>query len=645
MPNALIHEKSPYLLEHANNPVDWLTWSDAAFERAASEDKPVFVSIGYAACHWCHVMADESFEDPEIAQLLNDHFIPVKVDRETMPDVDAYCMAACQLMTGSGGWPLSVFMTSDRRAFFAGTYFPPRERHGQTGFFELLVAIVQHWREHRNELLMAQDRLIEAALSMQQARPGDMRRALCERAAADLKASYDAQYGGFGRAPKFPTPHVPLFLMRYGALTGDHDATSMAVFTLRHMALGGMYDHIGGGFCRYSTDRPWLVPHFEKMLYDNALLALCHVEAHLVTGDPFHARVARETLDFALREMRGPEGAFYSSFDADSEGREGAFYLFSRDEVMGALAADGQAVCAALDITDAGNFEGLSMPNRRHANELAPDALHSAMQQLCAYRKNRMQLRVDDKRLTAWNALMVAALALAAGALDRPDYLVAALMARSFIRSTLTGPGGALFVYWRDGAVGRGSLDDYACLCWADICLFDATLDPMHMDSARAVLDQAITRFSGAPEEGYYLSETDAALPVRPREGTDNALPCGNSVLALALTRLARWFESDERLSRWAAAQLRYVAGVAEAHPSGCAFGLMAGMTAVYPWTDVTCRTRSEVDAAAFTVQMRHRFLPNGAAQWGREEGPTSYQVCTGSTCSLPASSLAELGI
>ncbi len=644
MPNALIHEKSPYLLEHAHNPVDWLPWSDAAFYRAQAEDKPVFVSIGYAACHWCHVMAHESFEDRAIAQLLNAHFISVKVDREAMPDVDAYCMVACQLMTGAGGWPLSVFMTADRRPFFAGTYFPPHDARGQTGFYELLLAIAQHWRGGRAALLDAQDRLLDATRALQQPRPGEMSSALMDRAYRDLKSGFDPKYGGFGPAPKFPTPHVPLFLMRYGALTGEQSATDMALETLRHMALGGLYDHVGGGFCRYSTDRIWLAPHFEKMLYDNALLALCQVEAFQITGDPFHARVARETLDFALREMRGPEGGFFASFDADSAGREGAYYLFSRAEVLRALGeAEGESLCRALDITDAGNFEGLSIPNRIKAGDLTPDALRGALDRLRAYRQNRMPLRMDDKRLAAWNALMVAALALAAGPLDRPDYLVAALAARQFIGRELTRPDGGLFAYWRDGAAGAGTLDDYAFLSWADVCLYDATLDAAHLDRARDTLERVQQRFSGKPGEGYFLSEAGTALPVRPREGTDNALPCGNSVLALCLVRLARHFDSDPTLCQLADDQLRFVAGVADPHPSSCAFGLSAGMAEVYPWTDITCRTESEADTSAFREYIRHRFIPNSAAIIINTPGETTYQVCTGSTCGLPVRTLSEL--
>ncbi|MDD4797538.1 MAG: thioredoxin domain-containing protein, partial [Eubacteriales bacterium] len=442
--NHLLRETSPYLLQHAHNPVDWYPWGDEAFKKAQAQDKPVFLSIGYSTCHWCHVMAHESFEDDEVAALLNRFYIAVKVDREERPDVDAVYMNACQVLTGSGGWPLTIVMTPDQQPFFAGTYLPQRGNGGRMGLMELLETLAGQWQTNREKLLHAGAQITDFLREQAARQPAAaaLSFAPLHRAFEQFRQSFDAQNGGFGRAPKFPSPHNLLFLLRYGRAEAQPQALSMVEKTLTQMYRGGLFDHIGGGFSRYSTDARYLVPHFEKMLYDNALLALAYAEAAGATGQDLYAWVARRTLDYVLRELTDADGGFYSAQDADSDGIEGKYYVFTPGEVADVLGEQaGRRFCEEYGITRRGNFEGKSIPNllENPAYLALPDgAVCAAQEKLYAYRLGRTSLHKDDKILTAWNGLMLAALARAYALLGDSPYLPAARRAASFLSSRLS---------------------------------------------------------------------------------------------------------------------------------------------------------------------------------------------------------------
>ena len=483
MSNKLVSEKSPYLLQHSENPVDWYPWSDEAFCRAKAENKPVFLSVGYSTCHWCHVMAHESFEDPKIAELLNEFFISVKVDREERPDIDAVYMSVCQAMTGQGGWPMSIFMTPDKLPFFAATYLPPVSRHGVPGFDQVLTQLAEAWKDDSSRLVET-GKEIQAFLRKEKRAslkrlPGGV---LPKRAYEELSAEFDGLYGGLGGAPKFPMPHNLMFLMRYAETTGEQRAQEMAEKTLEAMYRGGIFDHIGGGFCRYSTDEKWLAPHFEKMLYDNALLVMAYTEAYRITGRDLYKSVVQRTLAYIVRELTGPEGEFYCAQDADSEGQEGKYYLFSKSELEKRFGDTAEQLCRWFGITEQGNFEGKNIPNligNSRWFEEPPDT-----EELREYRGERMRLHTDDKVLTSWNGLMVASYAAAYSVFGQEQYLTAALRAEQFITNRLAGKG-RLFVRYRDGeAAGIGMLDDYAFFCCALLEMYRVTFDVEFLEKA-----------------------------------------------------------------------------------------------------------------------------------------------------------------
>ena len=686
--NRLRAEKSPYLRMHAENPVDWYPWGEEAFAAARAQDRPVFLSIGYSACHWCHVIAHESFEDAEVAALLNADFISVKVDREERPDVDAVYMDAVQLATGSGGWPMTLLLTPGGAPFFAATYLPRESRDGMVGMVELLAEAAALWRSDRAAVQRAADeftqhmrRLAEAPVAL--CEPDE---ALLRRAVADFASAYDRQWGGFGRAPKFPSAHNLLFLLsraghsdgaearnqascpdgaealnRAGCLNGAEgrnpaarmdgteslnqagrsngaealnqagcpdcevslnqagrsngaevlnqagcpdcevalnragrsngaealnqaecpdgaEALELAEGTLRAMARGGMFDHVGGGFCRYSVDRMWLIPHFEKMLYDNALLLWDYAWAWKRTGDALYRDVAERTAGYVLRELTGPEGAFCCAQDADSEGREGAYYAFTPDELRALLGeADGQRFCRWYGVTEDGNFEGASVPNRIGGGDALPDGPICALRErVLAYRRERLPLNRDDKVLTGWNALTIAALCEASRALDRQDWLQAARRAEAFLHRYLTRPDGGLWLRYREGeARGDGVLTDYAAYALALTELYESTGERAYLRRAEVLASAMEEHFADAAGGFFLYADRAEPLLTRPREAWDAALPCGNSFAALALLRLAdqtgdaRWRDAAER-------QLRFIAGAAQEQPTGLGFGLLA---------------------------------------------------------------------
>ncbi|HET7498288.1 MAG TPA: thioredoxin domain-containing protein [Candidatus Eisenbacteria bacterium] len=561
--NRLAAEKSPYLLQHAHNPVDWFPWGDEAFAKARAEDRPIFLSIGYATCHWCHVMERESFESVEIASILNSSYVPVKVDREERPDVDHVYMTVCQALTGSGGWPLTVILTPDGRPFLAGTYFPPESRYGRPGLKDVLYQVLSAWEGQRHRVEDVAGQIVEAVRGEFAGMPGERPEpGLLTKAFEHLHQRFDEEFGGFGTAPKFPTPHQLTFLLRYWKRTGDGRALDMVERTLRWIRRGGVYDQLGFGAHRYSTDREWLVPHFEKMLYDQALLLMAYAEAHRATGDPLYASVAREIAAYVARDLTSPEGAFYSAEDADSEGEEGKFYVWTMEELVAALGPEEAALFARVYGAETkGNWVDpagghLTGTNILHltedpgavARETGLDAaamarrLEADRALLLEARSKRPRPLRDDKVLTAWNGLMIAALAKASVALEEPRFAEAAERAIDFLERHLLRADGRLFARWREGeAAHPGYLDDYAFLAWGSLELYEATFDPRHLERALALAGDMERLFADEKEGGFFFTGSDAApLLSRTKEIYDGAIPSGNSVAVLVLLRLSR---------------------------------------------------------------------------------------------------------
>jgi len=563
MPNHLSHETSPYLLQHADNPVDWYPWNPTALDRARLEDKPIFLSIGYAACHWCHVMAHESFEDPGTAAILNEHFVSIKVDREERPDLDSIYMQAVVALTGQGGWPMSVFLTPDGQPFYSGTYFPPVQRHNLPAFKDVLLTIARLWTQDRSQLLSSAQQITTHLQNSSdnsgyahQLSPADL-----EKNTLTLAQSYDWTHGGWGHAPKFPQPMTIEFLLRR-ASRGDKLALDMSTHVLHLMAKGGMYDVVGGGFSRYSTDDDWLVPHFEKMLYDNAQLALVYLHAYLITRDPSFRCICEETLDFISRELTSPEGGFYASLDADSEGVEGKYYLWSLPEIQAALTdpQDAALFIAAYAITPSGNFDGRTVLQRSLTDEQLsaqfslPIAdfparfarLHALLRQT---REQRVRPALDDKVILSWNALMLTAFAEAGRYLNHPEYSNMAMRSGRFLLDRLL-VDGSLYRSWRIGRAQQPAfLEDYASLVRALLSLYQTDPNPAWYSAATQLASQIDSQFTD-PAWGFYdTSSHDPALLLRPKDLQDNATPCGNSIAALAFLELSSYSaNNDQRL-------------------------------------------------------------------------------------------------
>ncbi|OPY52624.1 MAG: Cellobiose 2-epimerase [Methanosaeta sp. PtaU1.Bin060] len=667
-PNRLISEKSPYLLQHAHNPVDWYPWCEEAFSQARQLDRPVFLSVGYSTCHWCHVMAHESFEDQAVADLMNDAFVSIKVDREERPEIDQVYMAAAQMMTGRGGWPLTVIMTPDKKPFFAATYIPKTGRFGQMGMLELIPKIKDLWRNHQRELQSSADKitgyLLDAQAAEADAQGKEPDASILARGYEGLSSVFDPENGGFGSAPKFPTPHNILFLLHYWQRSEDRGALEMAEATLGAMRLGGLYDHVGYGFHRYSTDASWSTPHFEKMLYDQALLAMAYTEAHQATRKPEYSQTAREILEYVLRDMTSPEGGFFSAEDADSEGEEGRFYLWTSRELKELLDKEEfQLMIRLFDLHEEGNFEkGRNVLRLRSSIEDAAyvlkvtekelrDRLEVIRLKLFHARQKRARPLRDDKILADWNGLMIAALSKAAQALDEPQYAAAARKAADFILTQMRPPGGGLFHIYKNGAGVQANLDDYAFMTWGLIELYETVFDPVYLREALKLSDFMLQHFWDGTSGGLFFSPDDGeALLVHRKEIYDGAVPSGNSVAMLNLLRLSH-LTGDPLWSQRAMALLRSFANAADG--PGHAMLLSALDYALGPVHDVAIVGDLHDGATDVLLRaLRERFLPSKAVllvngdevrsialftmEMAQVEGRATAYVCSGSNCHLP---------
>ena len=675
--NRLIHETSPYLLSHAHNPVDWFAWGEDAFAKARQENKPILLSVGYSACHWCHRLREESFENEAIAALMNESFVCVKVDREERPDVDQIYMSAVQLMTGSGGWPMTVFMTPAGLPFYAGTYFPPDDCYGRPGFPRVLQGVAEAWAEKQEDVAATGASVLKELSKLNRAEESfePLTHDLLDLAFQNLERQYDRREGGFGRAPKFPPAMSLEFLLRHHYRTGNKEALEMVTHTCAKMANGGMYDQLGGGFHRYSTDAEWLVPHFEKMLYDNALLARLYLHVFQQTGDEFYRHIAAETLDYVLREMTDPAGGFYSAQDADSEGHEGKFFVWTPTEIAEILGeADAKLVCAYYDVTTAGNWEGV---NILHVTGPAPEvaaelgvtlerlnaALENAWRELFAAREKRIKPARDEKVLASWNGLMLAAFAEAAAILERPDYLRAAEQNAAFILEKMVGANGLLLHTAKDGQAKLNAYqEDYAFYADGLVALYETTGEIRWLQAAQALTDKMIEEFWDDLGGGFFFTgRSHETLITRPKEFYDNATPSGNSVAAEVLQKLALLLHNDD-YQRRAVTILRLQRNNLARMPNG--FGRMLGALDFYLATpqeialigdpqaadinamrqEIWCRYRPHkvIAQAASNNEAAVRLIPL-LQQRSQLAGKATAYVCENFTCQQPVNTPAEL--
>lgn len=646
MKNHLGKETSPYLLQHATNPVDWYPWCEEAFEKAKREDKPIFLSIGYSTCHWCHVMAHESFEDEKIAEILNQSFISIKVDKEERPDIDSIYMSACQAMTGRGGWPTTLFLTPEQKPFFAGTYFPKYSVPGHMGLEQLLLAVSQKWKNDRNTLLKSAERVLSFLKDNNKREEKEETLAinLVELAISHYQDSFDAVCGGFGSAPKFPTPHNLLFLLRYYEKSKKEEVLHMVEKTLLQMYRGGMFDHIGGGFSRYSTDRFYLVPHFEKMLYDNALLILSYCKAYEVTNNPLYMDVAEKTASFVLREMKNEEGGFYSAQDADSEGVEGKYYVFEPNEILEILGPEeGKIFNQYFDITEKGNFEGKSIPNLL-GSEIDGSWCKESLSVLYEYRKKRYSLHLDDKVLTSWNALMIAGMCHLYRVTGKKEYLEAAKNSQSFIEKYLR-DNHTLFVSYREGKCsGKGYLEDYANEIFALLMLYEASLDKKYLKRAEEFCERVIDDFYDTSCGGFFLYGKDnEQLILRPKEIYDGALPSGNSVMTYNLVRLFL-ITGKKKYEALAKEQVKFIGKEAIKHPMAHAMFLYGFLDSGEMPDRITMVVKEQKDMEDLSCRIPLSTVicmeEEESADYPLLNQKTTFYVCKGKTCQPPSNEL-----
>jgi uncharacterized protein YyaL (SSP411 family) len=682
-PNKLIDEKSPYLLQHAYNLIDWYPWGEEAFENARSEDKPIFLSIGYSTCHWCHVMEHESFEDSVVAQLMNEVFISIKVDREERPDIDNIYMTVCQMLTGSGGWPLTIIMTPDKKPFFAGTYFPKEERFGRMGMIELTRRINEAWKNNRDKIYESADN-VSLAVSEVGTTKGDKEidEEVLRSAFKQLNDRYDRQSGGFGTSPKFPSPHNLTFLLRYWNRTGDNEALQMVESTLSKMYIGGIYDHVGFGFHRYSTDREWLVPHFEKMLYDQALLLNAYTEAYQATGNEKYSRIAEEIITYVLRDMTSTEGGFYSAEDADSEGEEGKFYLWSIDEVGKILDEESaQIFIEVYNLQSAGNYvdEMTKSKNGKNIPHLGVDIhviaekykiqlgelnekLSQSRKKIFEARKRRVHPYKDDKILTDWNGLMIASLAKASRILGKVEYAEAAIKAMNFIMNDLRLDNGRLIHRYRDGEAGLTSnVDDYAFIIWGSLELYETTFRIEYLERAIELQELQLLHFWDAQNFGFFFTPDDGEkLLTRTKEIYDGAIPSGNSVSLLNLLKLSR-LTSETKYEEFVSKMSMSFSEQVINSPSGSTMMLQAVDFAIGPSYEVLISSDNKEAKETMLNALNRLFIPNKVVLLQDKENKTKLEstvpfaqgyeilenevlayVCQNFVCNLPTNDPAK---
>jgi len=675
--NRLVFTSSPYLLQHARNPVDWYPWGDEAFAKARDEDKPIFLSIGYSTCHWCHVMEHESFENDEVADFLNEHFVSIKVDREERPDVDHIYMTVCQAMTGSGGWPLTIFMSPDKKPFFAGTYFPPGDRFGRPGFMRVLRALSEAWRNDRAKLTGMGDELQSKLAEAMTVTDGDLPPDVLTRTLETFKSNYDSVFGGFGPEPKFPMGHTLSFLLRRATADDDTELLQMVEHTLMRMYRGGIWDHLGGGFCRYSVDRKWLVPHFEKMLYDNALLLMAYADAFQVTGSPAFRSIAMDIVEYVRRDMTREDGVFHSAENADSEGVEGKFYVFAKMDFDDIVGEHADILSEYFGVEPAGNFEhGLNILHiavdpmewaQRHGLELdeMQTLVSDAKKKLFEARAQRVHPSLDDKVLTSWNGLMIAALAQAGQAFDRDELIDMARRAADTLLDRMrdTDAGTLLHRLRGEDAGIPGFLEDYAFFAWGLIDLYQATFETRYLAEAVALTEEMLERFGDDGHGALYFTAGDAEqLIVRTVESHDGAMPSGNSAAAYNLMRLARmtgrgeWEQRAEDIMRAFGQQL-------ERHPAGSTVMLTALDFARGDGREIVLAGKDAAAVAPLAAEVRKRWTPRSVLLFHSKENsaalrdlapfvehntavdgkPTAW-VCRNFACEMPVHSTSELG-
>lgn len=677
IPNKLINEKSPYLLQHAYNPVDWHSWGEEAFKKAKNENKPIFLSIGYSTCHWCHVMEHESFEDPEVAKLMNETFVSIKVDREERPDIDSIYMTVCQLMTGAGGWPLSIIMTPDKKPFMAGTYFPKENRFGRIGMKELSLLIKELWKTKIDTVMNSADEATELLKRIEMHSPGEViDEPILQTTFVQFAHRFDKEHGGFGSSPKFPTPHNLLFLLRYYKRTKNEKALEMVEKTLTSMRNGGMFDHVGYGFHRYSTDSKWLLPHFEKMLYDQALLLMSYVDAYLVTNKNYYKEIANEIVTYILRDMMSPEGGFYSAEDADSEGQEGKYYVWSEDEIKELLnKEEADFVTSTFNISKSGNYVEEATRENVGNNILwlqkpleNPDALslwERARVKLFNARKKRIPPYKDDKILTDWNGLMIAALSKASQAFNEPKYVNVAKDAADFILQTLKTEEGKLLHRYRDGEAGiHGYLDDYAFLIWGLIELYEASFDVKYLEVALKLNSYLLKHFWDENNGAFYFtSDESETLIIRKKEIYDGAIPSGNSVAMLNLLRLSR-ITGDVDLENKASKIASLFSHQIKELPIGHTMLLIAADYLLGPsYEMVLVGNIKDKETQLILSSLRSKFLPNKVIlfrpvnsdtssiskiatytqNFQTIDNKTTIYVCQNNTCNQPTNDLKKV--
>ncbi len=682
--NHLVDEKSPYLLQHAHNPVDWYPWGEEAFEKAKKEDKPVFLSIGYSTCHWCHVMERESFEDPGIAEMMNEAFVNIKVDREERPDIDAIYMNVCQMLTGSGGWPLTVFLTPEKKPFFAGTYFPKESMYGRIGMKDLIPRVKDLWETQREKIDSSAEEITNRLQNVRlEADESKLEERSLDKCYREIDSSYDTVHGGFGSPPKFPTPHKFLFLLRYWKRSGDENALKMVEHTLREMRMGGVYDHVGFGFHRYSTNQRWLVPHFEKMLYDQALMTYAFVEAFQATGDEFYKKPANEILEYVMRDMTSPDGGFYSAEDADSEGEEGKFYVWQKPEIERILEDDGDIFIDAFNVTGEGNFKepGEELPggknilnrteplaNLAEKQGLSKDELAGKIEQmrrkLFEVREDRVHPHKDDKILTDWNGLMIAAFAKAGAVFGNEEFIKTAENAAKFVLDKLALENGRLLHRFRGGeAAITGMLDDYAFLVWGLLELYEASFDIACLQKAIELTDEQIDQFADENDGGFYISaDSSEKLITRSKEFFDGAIPSGNSVSMMNLIKL-RQITAGEKYTAYINKSAGAFARSMSIAPSAFTFFASAADFMFGPSYEIVITgDPSDAETREMLDAVREKFLPNSVILFRdagspeklaeiaeftkmqeQVDGKSTAYVCRNYACEQPVTSVKEL--